>query len=1387
MKAKRQNHSFLFKGFVLVLAFALAVLCAPIDAIKALAETTRYVDYSYMTIGKTEAEEKVKTSVIQGEVYTIKNAYIGGSIAVKPSSVSETEIDSSHAVLKAASVVVKYNARAIGEATGEETLDSGKIVVDATGTNYGSFVAEKLGTYTITYSYTYVINGKKYVNSYDLRVESTLADATIEFDSSEMLPKIYDLRLAKDGESYKDLYVPTPKVMDEDGNKIENVEYLTSAPADKTNKKYVIVSVKGGAVNDTIELGQDETTKKIYIKGSEFAKVDKGAADYVVKYAYYEDGNFVTSTTKTTSVYKTAYYTNYKLEAKLASSWTDNGETGVEKSLVKAIGVTGNDTKPNANEEVDTSYVVRVYYKTKADGVWTAISSAEYGEVVVDENGTLADASKFKPLKDGYYTFEYEVTDAYGNKATISKGTHQYKDIKDSIAPTPIIYDAGASTKEDASYKLKTRSVLNGVIVYAISMDDNVSADTTEGVTLERKIKYDDVIKLTIDTKYSKYNMIFNYKADSSTSGNTAATNLLTNNFFLAQQYGKTVETSEKTMLEWLTEHNYRVVVDNANVENIYTMLEGIEGYFGGLNLEAYTSATSVEDKKSAIISWLKSDASLEKGFAYIDVDKTFGASSSEDGMGNGQYYIQYIAKDAAGNENNSVSKPMYLESYTDEQSPKISFSTTLAGYYLPNSTITIDEPTATDNIDSRMKVVTLYRFLKENGDVIEIDGGSVSLGAVKTALKTEASKYDEYLDNVNGYKLLEKEENSSTLKINMSEGTDVAKKLQVVSYVFDDSGNVGVYAQTVNILNVNDNKAPKFGNVVSDYESGNYVFNQDDEIEIPEVYVYDDAVGFVDFDLRVYRGEEREVVSTYDAYAERDVYGNGVGKFTVKGGKFTAGVAGEYQAVVTIRDYDNNTVVTFINFTVKGRTIISEPSLNDVSLTDQTIELDDYYFDSTKGISLPRPSVSYDIPNSVTYDVYSKLDEAEKQNYKTVVRGVDKNGAVENYSTGNGQEHMFRPTSVGSFKIEYSTKVEVYNREKFEWKEFDLETLQGGYYTDSTNTSWKVYALTDGTYRVENSEEIQTAFISKDAEGNVVIKNVSGDIYEDVDTNFVGQDFETYFENLKVYNLKSSAYTITVQDTKVYDKAVRYDYPQSISTKQVADGYNLTIKALQAQDASGIDYEKSYVELRWNLASGSNSSKRWTGTDATQDQVYEIKTTDGNVKDGTYTVTYGIYDKAGNSTTKSYTIAVGDNIKPSITVADDFVKTSYEVGTKITIDPTAITAEDASGIQEGYPVITLKNTSTGKDVKLTANSSGQYEIELNEVGSYTLAVEVKDSVGNKETKSFSFDVTAKNKDSKMTYKVVGTILIVVSVVLLAGVIVYFIVSKVKLDKELKK
>ena len=234
-----------------------------------------------------------------------------------------------------------------------------------------------------------------------------------------------------------------------------------------------------------------------------------------------------------------------------------------------------------------------------------------------------------------------------------------------------------------------------------------------------------------------------------------------------------------------------------------------------------------------------------------------------------------------------------------------------------------------------------------------------------------------------------------------------------------------------------------------------------------------------------------------------------------------------------------------------------------------------------------------------------------------------------------------------------------------------------------------------------------------------------------------------------------------------------------------------IRVLPIEATDASGIDGTKSQVTVSYKRAngtsSGSTGTETYTGEKAMSGFTYTDET--ATHLDGTYTITYKIYDNNGNYTTKAYTIAVGDNEEPVIVIDEDaFIESGYEIGSQLVINKALVDASDNITAKENLTTtIKLVNTSTSEEVEYTVDGTNYIFNKFDTVGKYTLTVEVEDEVGHVATKTFNIDVTEKSKDSVEVYKIVGIVLIVISVLVLAGVIVYFIVSKVKLDKELKK
>ena len=80
----------------------------------------------------------------------------------------------------------------------------------------------------------------------------------------------------------------------------------------------------------------------------------------------------------------------------------------------------------------------------------------------------------------------------------------------------------------------------------------------------------------------------------------------------------------------------------------------------------------------------------------------------------------------------------------------------------------------------------------------------------------------------------------------------------------------------------------------------------------------------------------------------------------------------------------------------------------------------------------------------------------------------------------------------------------------------------------------------------------------------------------------------------------------------------------------------------------------------------------------------------------------------------------------------------------------------------------------TGDSVTSNGTTNGVSKWTITGVGDYELKLTVKDANGNSETKSINFKVANKTEPKSIKDDVVGIVLIVVSVVLLGGVILFF-------------
>ena len=187
MKFKRRK-TFL-KGLGITLALSLAVLNAPNDVFVANATGFADVeDVNVLTIGTIN--ENVSTVVNKGETYQIPTAYIGkaseGVIIGDETPIDQVigTLGGDDVTLRASSVKVTYSAIEFSEDVDADH----RVYVEGTTR---SFDADMVGTYTITYSYTYEAGGREYTNEYSLNVDCQFTTASINFASNEkdFIPK----------------------------------------------------------------------------------------------------------------------------------------------------------------------------------------------------------------------------------------------------------------------------------------------------------------------------------------------------------------------------------------------------------------------------------------------------------------------------------------------------------------------------------------------------------------------------------------------------------------------------------------------------------------------------------------------------------------------------------------------------------------------------------------------------------------------------------------------------------------------------------------------------------------------------------------------------------------------------------------------------------------------------------------------------------------------------------------------------------------------------------------------------------------------------------------------------------------------------------------------
>ncbi len=217
--------------------------------------------------------------------------------------------------------------------------------------------------------------------------------------------------------------------------------------------------------------------------------------------------------------------------------------------------------------------------------------------------------------------------------------------------------------------------------------------------------------------------------------------------------------------------------------------------------------------------------------------------------------------------------------------------------------------------------------------------------------------------------------------------------------------------------------------------------------------------------------------------------------------------------------------------------------------------------------------------------------------------------------------------------------------------------------------------------------------------------------------------------------------------------------------------------------DIEAIDWDNTKITVKY-----SDTSANVTVSEDADGKYFEPSNGSGE-----YIVTYTVMTTTGKTATEDYTIKVGDNTPPVITVESSLdtllsanktlTGDSYTLVIKasdITVTDKGWNDEDKSDYVQNlisgekiknYIVVRYLDTDT---VISGTYKDGQLTYILSNTGKYSVTITITDDNNNTTTKSYNFALSTNAEDDNKNDSIVGMVLIVISLLILGGVIAYF-------------
>lgn len=1151
--------------------------------------------------------------------------------------------------------------------------------------------------------------------------------------------------------------------------------------ADGYESQMVLVDPRGATLKTYEDENDKDANGQPKVKNITDVFVPAYSGTYTLKYNILKDSKVVTTTD---TMKFEVYSSDYEIVMPENSKYVilDTVKTGTK------LRIPAPELKKDGELEANPNAHLHVYVTGENN------QSTKLTRTVVAND---EDYYEFTVPSAGVYEIEYKYEDAGTNQVTksqrfVAKDNFDYSKIKLSMSyastrpttakignkvelPKVNVVDTNSGSSKINSYvdvKVYYRGTSSTATPVEVPVENYTFVPTLAGnysVTYQARITYyDNEGEHKIETVVSQFEI-------SDVKDTEAPTPKVVNNYKVNDE-GKITEvaTGYQTEADGSVTATYSAVDADATEEEILDLL-GSRAYAIPSTVIIPTGKESV---KVAIPAIYGSDKAVTKGTNLVytrsvkdqhgtvtTVNKGFdGTTTVKDGdiayyefKTAGTYTIRYKAADSseatANSDQINYTVKVVNQADFEADTPKVTIQS-FSEYAYTDTNLVFTKPTATDKDDARMDVKTTVVF---------------SAGAVNSAVITlddeyvnEDGKYELDLDAI----ITDLVANDENFK-NASVTKQGVNKLTIKASAKNDALNEGIVERNIELIGTFDNVAPTL-KVTNNFETAILAANPDitaldkftqrSKILLPDV-VFNDTVDSVLSSNVMVTDPNGNKVTVYNGYSDQDT---STGDLTITNGYFSAEYAGVYNIKYTVKDSGGNAVYAIYQIEVQ-LSETPELYLANISEFENTEkQLGEAILPPKAGIYVNGEYLTPDDSNAeIKVETYWEIAPVQWSEVRDdiVPAGATAEEEAELKETWELENRTQTPevTKVNGKNVSFTAHVAgVYTIRYF------------GSYTTNPGTA------EENTVSVENARVVR-----------VTVKDLTVPEIEILDN-----EYKTFPQYVAEYKANNKVYIPGFKVTDAYDvdaveKSVEvtgYD-GKSITATYIKDIREYTedeiTEIVTADTPRGQDEQDDVYNTRLQTAIDAFRAEH-----TTYGGMYSF-IPNGN---GTHTVYYCAVDGNGNETkSDACYVYVGDCEDPLIDFGDTetqdkVITPTVKVGSDFELNMSELVkyvSDNKSSVSDNTLKVTavLRNASGTKLENLNGSDASRYKWNLSESGKYTLTLTVKDAAGKTTTKDFS--ITAEAEDSKETKvkEVVGIILIVLSLAVLAGVIVYFVVS----------